>query len=115
MPFKQVRLNTSDPPWINEKFKTLISSDSKLSTEMTKIAISITAIKSTVKGNHPTAVLKHANVPCVDILNFYCTAIRPVLEYCVPLFRRALPQYLNEDIERVQKRVVSIINPHMSY
>ena len=55
MPFKQVRLNTSDPPWINEKFKTLISSDSKLSTEMTKMAISITAIKSTVKGNHSTA------------------------------------------------------------
>jgi len=54
-------------------------------------------------------------VPCVDILNFYCTAIRPVLAYCVPLFRHALPQYLSEDIERVQKRVVSIINPHMSY
>ena len=54
-------------------------------------------------------------MPCVDILNFYCTAIRPVLEYCAPLCHQALPQYLSEDIERVQKRVLSIIKPHMSY
>jgi len=57
--------------------------------------------------------LRPAYVPCVDILNFYCTAIRPVLEYCMPLFHHALPQYLSEDIERVQKRVLSIVNPHV--
>ena len=59
--------------------------------------------------------LKRANVPLSDIVNFYCTAIRPVLEYCVPVFHHALPQYLGDDIERVQKRVLSIIRPYASY
>ena len=48
-------------------------------------------------------------------MNFYCTAIRPVLECCAPVFYHALPQYLSDDIERVQKRVLSIICPYASY
>ena len=56
-------------------------------------------------------LLKRANVPLSDIVNFYCTMIRPVLEYCAPVFHHALPQYLSDDIERVQKRALSIICP----
>ena len=41
--------------------------------------------------------------------------IRPVLEYCAPVFHHALPQYLSDDIERVQKRALSIICPYASY
>lgn len=51
------------------------------------------------------------NVKCYK----YCTTIRSVLEYCAPLFHHALPAYLSEDIERIQKRVLSIILPDMSY
>ena len=58
---------------------------------------------------------KRARVPCNDIVDFYCTTIRSVLEYCAPLFHHALPAYLSEDIERIQKRVLSIILPDMSY
>ena len=43
-------------------------------------------------------------------VNFYYTTIRPVLEYCAPVFHHALPAYLNEDIERIQKRALSIIS-----
>ena len=43
-------------------------------------------------------------------VNFYCTTIRPVLEYCAPVFHHTLPAYLNEDIERIQKRALSIIS-----
>ena len=60
-------------------------------------------------------LLKRANVPLSDIVNFYCTVIRPVLEYCAPVFHHALPQYLSDDIERVQKRALSIICPYASY
>ena len=55
------------------------------------------------------------NIPLSDIVNFYCTVIRPVLEYCAPVFHHALPQYLSDDIERVQKRALSIICPYASY
>ena len=70
------------------------------------------------KANKPLyfiVLLKRANVPLSDIVNFYCTVIRPVLEYCAPVFHHALPQYLSDDIERVQKRALSIICPYASY
>ena len=60
-------------------------------------------------------LLKRAKVPACDILSFYTTCIRPVLEYCAPLYHNALPEYLCKDIERVQKRALSIISPTISY
>ena len=47
--------------------------------------------------------------------NFYCTVVRPSLEYCSPIFHRALPEYLIDDIEQVQKRALSIISRDCSY
>ena len=46
-------------------------------------------------------LLKRANVPAHDIICFYLTCIRPVLEYCAPLYHNALPDYLSKDIERI--------------
>ena len=60
-------------------------------------------------------LLKRARVPADDIINFYCTTIRPVLEYCAQIFHHALPAYLSDDIERVQRRALSIISPELSY
>ena len=59
--------------------------------------------------------LKRAGIPVDDIVTFYCTCIRPVLEYCSPVFHHGLPKYLPDDIERVQKRALKIISPSMSY
>lgn len=53
--------------------------------------------------------------PVIIFFFFNCTVIRPVLEYCAPVFHHALPQYLSDDIERVQKRALSIICPYASY
>ena len=50
-----------------------------------------------------------------DIINFYCTVVRPVLEYRSPIFHHALPEFLINDIERVQKRALSIISTDCSY
>lgn len=59
--------------------------------------------------------LKKAKVPIKDIINFYCICIRPTLEYGAQVFHYALPGYLQETLERVQKRVLSIIYPGISY
>ena len=59
--------------------------------------------------------LKRAGIPVDDIVTFYCTCFRPVLEYCSPVFHHGLPKYLSDDIERVQKRALKIISPSMSY
>ena len=49
-----------------------------------------------------------------DILKFYCSVIRPVLEYCAQAFHHSLSKYL-EELEIVQKHVLRIISPEMVY
>ena len=70
----------------------MISSDLKWNNHI------VDCIKKANKRLYFIVLLKRARVP----LNFYCTTIRPVLEYCAPVFHHALPAYLNEDIERIQ-------------
>jgi hypothetical protein len=45
-----------------------------------------------------------------------CMHSYSVVEYASPVFHYALPTYLNDDIERIQKRALSIIlGPGLSY
>ena len=60
-------------------------------------------------------LLRKAGVPSSDIVNFYCTCVRPLLEYCAPVFHHAIPSYLSEDLERIQKRALNVISPGHSY
>ena len=60
--------------------------------------------------------LKRAKVPPKDMLLFYTTCIRPVLEYACPVFHNSLPQYLSNEMERLQKSALRIIRqPDLSY
>ena len=54
--------------------------------------------------------LKCAKVPTNDLLSFYTTCICPVAEYACPVFHTALPQYLSDQLERLQKRALRIIS-----
>ena len=72
-------------------------------------------IKKVNKRLYFLVLLKRAGVSYKDIVNFYCTVIIPVLEYCSPIFHHSLPDYLSDDLERVQKRALSIIAPDKSY
>ena len=59
--------------------------------------------------------LKLAKVPPKDMLLFYTTCICPVLEYACPVFHHSLPQYLSNEMERLQKGTLRIIQPVLSY
>ena len=60
--------------------------------------------------------LKSAKVPTNDLPSFYTTCIRPVAEYACPVFHTALPQYLSDLLERLQKRAQRIISTNdLSY
>ena len=59
--------------------------------------------------------LKHTKVPPKDMLLFYTTCIRPVLEYACPVFHHSLPQYLSNEMESLQKHALRIIQPDLSY
>ena len=58
--------------------------------------------------------LKKSHVATSELLLFYITCIRSILEYGSPVFHRALPSYLSEDLERLG-RAMKIIHPELSY
>ena len=58
--------------------------------------------------------LKRASVAPRELIRFYITCIRSILEYACPVFHRSLPEYLSNDLERLQKRALRIIYPDMS-
>lgn len=59
--------------------------------------------------------LKRARVPADDLVAYYCACIRSSLDYACPVFHFSLPQYLQWELESVQKRALACIFPRMSY
>ena len=70
------------------------------------------------KANKPLyfiVQLKCTKVPEQDIITFYVTCVRPVLEYSCQVFHFALPAYLSDAIEWGQKHALAIIYPNIDY
>ena len=59
--------------------------------------------------------LKRARLPPSDLVLFYLSCVRSTVDYGVPDFYNALPQYLKNELVRIEKRALSIILPSMSY
>jgi hypothetical protein len=86
-----------------------ISKDLKWNQHITNI------VKKANKRIYFIIQLKRAHVPEADIIKFYTTCVRPVMEFSCQVFHFALPSYLSNALERVQKRVLSIIYPLTGY
>jgi len=72
-------------------------------------------IKKSSKRLYFLLQLKHAHVPKNHLVTFYMSCVRSVCDYAVQVFYSSLPLYLINDLERVQKRALSIIYPYVSY
>ena len=59
--------------------------------------------------------LKRARIHPSDLLTFYKTCLRPVMEYTCPVFLGSLHIYLSEELEKLQRRAFRIIYPTLSY
>lgn len=53
--------------------------------------------------------VKHYKLPIPDLIKIYVGYIRPVLEYCAPVFNGGLTLEQIQNLERIQKRVCRII------
>jgi len=53
--------------------------------------------------------LKRAGVPADQLLHFYVAAIRPVLEYCTPVWHYAITRAQAQQLESIQKRAIHFI------
>ena len=51
--------------------------------------------------------LKRAQITSKDLVAYYCACIRSSLDYAYPVFHHSLPNYLQTDLERVQKRALA--------
>ena len=116
--FKRIKTEFS-PVLVNDKLLEVvrkvkllgltIQSDLKWNTHIDNI------ISKCSKRLYLLVQLKRANVPARDIIQFYTTCVRPVLEFASNVFNYSLPTYLNDDIERIQKRALSIAHPGFKY
>ena len=57
--------------------------------------------------------LQRAVVSSNDLVMFYCSVIRSVLEFSCQLFHSSLPNYLSDELERIQRRTMHIIFPNL--
>ena len=72
-------------------------------------------VTKTSKRLHILRVLRRREILPHDLIAIYYALIRPILEYCCPVWHCGLPKHLSEQIENVQKRALRIILPGRSY
>ena len=56
-----------------------------------------------------------ADVPTTDLLHFYTTAVRPVLEYACPVWHSGLTVAQSDMLDSVQKRAIRIVYSDADY
>ena len=86
-----------------------LSSDLKWNIHISEI------VKKTASKLYFLRQLKRSKVASRELTQFYITRIRPVTEYVCQVYHNSLPDYLNNDLERLQKRAMCIIYPERGY
>ena len=59
--------------------------------------------------------LRRAKLQPTDLILFYNTCIRSVIDYAVQVFYNAMLQFLINELVRIEKKAISIIIPGKSY
>jgi len=59
--------------------------------------------------------LKRAGAPSSDLMCFYCTAIRPIIEYASPVWHSSLTMAQSDVLESLQKRAMDVILTGVNY
>ena len=72
-------------------------------------------IKTAKKRLYSLSQLKRSGLGTRELVQSFCTCIRPITEYACRFFHDSLPAYLSNELEGVQKRTMRIIFPFCSY
>ena len=98
------------------KFSVFISSYVNTALDQSAIRIhKCYVIKKVSRRLYFLVQLKRAKLPSEDLVQFYITCIRAVIDYAIPAFYHSLPQYLKSELIRLEKRALSIIIPREDY
>ena len=60
-------------------------------------------------------ILRRAKVSSKDIIQIYCSKVRPVIEYAAPVWHSGLSKELSDNLEDIQIRALKIAHPMLSY
>ena len=60
-------------------------------------------------------LLKRNALPSHILISIYCTRIRSIVEYACQVWHYGLPQYLSDQVEKIQKRALKIIFSGATY
>ena len=71
-------------------------------------------VKKTNKRLYVLRALKKSGLTITQLVQVYCSIVRSVLEHACPVWA-ALPKYLDDVIESVQKRALRIVWPNCHY
>ena len=71
-------------------------------------------IKKTNKRLYALRILKKSGLAIDDLVKIFCALIRSILEYASPVWA-ALPEYLDNVIESVQRKALCIMLPDLRY
>ena len=71
--------------------------------------------KKAAKRTYFLVQLKRAHVPPKDLCPFYTACLRSLINYAAQGFHYSLPEYLHQELERIQERSMRIICPGMQY
>ena len=109
-----------DPIVLNGKPLEIVISAKLLGLNLTgqRSEVEHTYIGTYQKGVSPIILLETTEgcrVAPKELTVFYTTCIRPILEYACPIFHRAVPECLSDDLERIQRRALKIIHSDLSY
>ncbi len=72
-------------------------------------------VKKSSKRLYFLIQLKRSKVGPLELVKFYKSCIRSLVEYACPVFHDGLPMYLSRDLESIQRRAMRIIYPTESY
>ena len=71
-------------------------------------------VKKANKRLYALRALKKSGLIITQLVQVYCSIVRSILEYACPVWA-ALPKYLEDAIESVQKRALRIVLPNCHY
>ena len=72
-------------------------------------------VKKASKRLYFLTQLKRSNVGCKELVQFFKSCIRSLIEYACSVYHDSLPEYLSKDLERIQKWAMCIIYPSIPY
>ena len=95
------------------------SSDLTLASPQTSFGVRLSRIHEIVKKASKKLYflvqLRRAKTTPTDLGLFYSSCFRSIMDYAVPAFHFNLPKYLMQELERAEKRAMSITCPGVSY